>query len=250
VRGSEPPIYRPEFARPTEKLPLLTRLRGVHPLYGLFLVNQLGIADRNERIQALESLLELPKSVGPAIRVPPPDVLPPGPLATERLHEQLLKLGLATSAELGGQRLAGTEEDDEDGEVVDEYATGEFVRTLTLADKLHRLFEYEFPGVRDVRVWPVWVAGEVLQFGTDFNRYITSYRLQKQEGLILRHLLRMILLIDEFAYLPPPETTLDEWQDEWGSIADQLEATCRSVDPASTELYLDESRAARDDFSA
>ncbi len=244
----EPPIYRPKFARPTERLPMLTRLRGVHPLYGLFLVNHLGIADRNERIQALESLLELPRSIGPAIRVPPLDILPPGPLATERLHEQLLKLGLATSAELGGQVLAGAEEGDEDGEVVDEFATGEYVRTLTFAEKLHRLFEYEFPDVVDVRVWPVWVVGEALQFGTDFNRYITSYRLQKQEGLILRHLLRMVLLIDEFAPLAPPETTLEEWQGDWGQIADQLEAMCRAVDPASTEQWLDETRAASDEL--
>ncbi len=242
----EAPIYRPVTARATDRLLLLTRLRGVHPLYGLFLANHLGIADRSERIQALESLLELPKSVGPAIRVPHPDVLPPGPLATGRLHEQLLRLGLATSAELGGQALAGLEEGDEDGEVVDEFSTGEYVRSLTLAEKLHRMFEFEFPEVRDVRVWPVWVAGEALQFGEDFNRYITSYKLQKQEGLILRHLLRMVLLIDEFAPLCPPETTLEEWQNDWGQVADQLEAMCRSVDPASTEQWLDETRAARD----
>lgn len=245
----EPAIYRPITARATERLELLTRLRGVHPLYGLFLVNQLGIADRAERIQALESLLELPKSVGPAIRVPHPDVLPPGPLATDRLHEQLLKLGLATSAELGGAALAGADEGSDDGEVVEEYATGEYVRTLTLAEKLLRLFEYEFPGVRDARVWPVWVAGEALQFGDDFNRYITSYKLQKQEGLILRHLLRMVLLIDEFAPLNPPESTLEAWQDDWGEVADQLEAMCRRADPASTEQWLDETRAARDDFA-
>jgi hypothetical protein len=224
-------------------------LRGVHPLYGVFLVNHLGIADRNERLQALESLLELPNSIGPAIWVPSPDVLPPGPLATERLHPQLLKLGLATSAELGGQAINNSEEFDEDAEPRGEEWSGPYVRRLTLAEKLYRLFEYDFPGVRDVRIRPVWVAGEVLQFGEDFNRYITSFKLQKQEGLLLRHLLRLILLIDEFAYLPPPETTLEAWQDEWGVIADQLEATCRSADPASTEMYLDESRAVRDAFA-
>ena len=37
------PLYKPEFAYPTELLPNLTKLRGVHPLYGMFLVNQLGI---------------------------------------------------------------------------------------------------------------------------------------------------------------------------------------------------------------
>jgi superfamily II DNA/RNA helicase len=248
ARGADAPLYRPEFARPTEQLPLLTKLRGVHPLYGLFLLNHLGIADDKERIQALESLLELPKSIGPAVWVPPPDVLPPGPLATERLHEPLLRLGLATSAELGGAALAGTELVDEDGEPSEGF-DGPYVRTLTLSEKLLRLFEHEFPDVRDVRVWPVWVAGEVLQFGDDFNRYITSYKLQKQEGLILRHLLRLILLIDEFASLCPPETTLDAWQSAWGPIADQLESTCRRADPASTEQWLDESRDAGNAFA-
>ena len=56
----------------------LLLLRGVNPLYGVFLVNQLGIADRNERIQALESVLELPPSVGYHLHVPGHDQLPPG----------------------------------------------------------------------------------------------------------------------------------------------------------------------------
>ena len=49
--------------------------------------------------------------------------------------------------------------------------------------------------------WPVWVAGEVLHYGEDFNKYITSNKLQKQEGIVFRHLLRLILLIDEMAAL-------------------------------------------------
>ena len=93
--------YRPQFAHPTERLSQLAILRGVHPLYGMFLMNHLGIADRSERLQAMESLLEMPRSMGRAVRVPGPDELPPGPLATSRLDEQLLKLGLATAEELG-----------------------------------------------------------------------------------------------------------------------------------------------------
>ena len=67
---------------------------------------------------------------------------------------------------------------------------------------MQRLFTSEFPGV-DVKVWPVWVAGDVLQFG-DFQKYVTSRDLTKQEGLIFRHLLRMILLCGEFTQLTPP----------------------------------------------
>ena len=91
------PLYKPMFARPNESLSDLAKLRGVHPLYGMFLMNHLGIANREEKIQAMESLLEMPRSMGRAVRVPRHEDLPPGPLATTRLDEQLLKLGLALS---------------------------------------------------------------------------------------------------------------------------------------------------------
>ncbi|MEM7782180.1 MAG: DEAD/DEAH box helicase, partial [Planctomycetota bacterium] len=58
--------YKPDEAIPTEKMADLLKLRGVHPLYALFLMNHLGIADRNERIMAFESILEMSKSVGKA----------------------------------------------------------------------------------------------------------------------------------------------------------------------------------------
>ena len=54
----------------TGELTKLTMLRSVNPMYGVFLVNQLGIADRAERIQAFESVLELPGSVAHFVRVP------------------------------------------------------------------------------------------------------------------------------------------------------------------------------------
>ncbi|MCH2177410.1 MAG: DEAD/DEAH box helicase [Mariniblastus sp.] len=226
--------YRPVFAYPTETMEGLLNLRGVHPLYGLFLMNHLGIADRTERIQAMESLLELPRSLGKAIRIPPLDEMPSGPLAATRLDAQLLKLGLATSEELGA---VDPDEEDERGWFDEERA---FV--LTLPHKLQRLFQYDFPGVDDLRVWPAWVAGAVLEFGGDFNKYITSYKLQKQEGMVFRHLLRMVLLIDEFATLCPPDIEPAIWREEIGQIADDLEDICRVVDSESTEKWLENAR--------
>jgi len=227
------PLYQPIFAHPTELLPNLAKLRGVHPLYGMFLMNHLGIADRNERLQAMESLLELPRSLGRAVRVPNYEELPPGPLATGRLDEQLLKLGLATAEELGATP-ADEDEDDKRGGWFDE----ERVYVLSLAQKLHRLFQHDFPSVHDVRIWPVWIAGELMEYGGDFNKYITSNKLQSQEGMIFRHLLRLVLLIDELAQLCPPDIEPDEWQADLGDIADQIEAACRSVDERGTEQWL------------
>ena len=231
--------YRPLLARPTPELKKLLMFRGVNPLYGVFLVNQLGIADRAERVQAIESVLELPRSVGRFVRVPRYEEMPPGPLAAGRLDEQLLRLGLATADQLapGG----GEEEDDRSPMLPDERPW-----ILTLADKLRLLFDFDFPGVHDLRTWPVWAAGEVLQFGGNFNKYVTSKGLQKQEGVVFRHLLRLILLVREFVELCPPETTEEEWRGDLEDLAQALTETCRGVDPNSTEKMLEQATLATD----
>jgi len=240
AKASEaPPPYQAEFARPTEKLRELLLLRGLNPLYGVFLVNQLGIANRQERIQAMESVLELPRSVGHFVRVPDHEELPQGPLAVTRLNDQLLRLGLVTADQLvappKSERYERRRTFDEDRP-----------RVLTLAEKLRLQFDYDFPGVHDVRTRPVWAAGEVLEFGGDFNKYITSKHMQKQEGVIFRHLLRLILLAGELKQLCPPEVTEEEWRGDLQDIAARLTATCRDVDPDSTEKALEEAEAAGD----
>jgi hypothetical protein len=144
----------------------------------------------------------------------------------------LLQLGLATPEELTG---AEEEEDDRHRRFFED----ERPRVLALADKLKRLFDHDFPGIADVRTFPVWAAGEVIEFGGDFNKYITSKRLQKQEGVIFRHLLRLILLIGEFGQLTPPEVTTEEWQSELFDLRNQLIRCCRQVDPNSVDEALE-----------
>ena len=115
---------------------------------------------------------------------------------------------------------------------------------LTLAEKLRLLFDFEFPGVHDLFTNAVWSAGEVLEFGSDFNKYITSKGLQKQEGMIFRHLLRLILLLAEFQQLTPPEVEAGAWSAELQDISDRITACCRGVDPSSTDLALEQARHA------
>ena len=234
-----PPPYQAEFAHPTEKLHQLVTLRGLNPLYGVFLVSQLGVADREERIQAMESVLELPRSVGRFVRVPDHEELPQGPLATTRLNDQLLRLGLVTAEQITAPPKT---EDYTHRRTYDE----DRVWVLTLAEKLRLQFDYDFPGVHDVRVEPVWAAGEVLRFDGKFNNYITGKHLQKQEGVIFRHLLRLILLTGELAQLCPPDTSEDEWRADLQDIAQRLTASCRDVDPSSTEKALEQAQAAAD----
>jgi hypothetical protein len=116
----------------------------------------------------------------------------------------------------------------------------ERVWPLTIAEKLRLLFDAEFPHVHSLFTMPAWAAGEVLEFGGDFNKYVTARGLQKQEGVIFRHLLRLILLVKEFEQLTPPEGDPQAWQDELRDIADRLTASCRQVDPTSTDKALEE----------
>jgi len=232
-----PPPYKPLFAHPTSRLDLLLQLRGVNPLYGVFVINQLGIADRAERIQAMESMLEMPGSVAYHLHVPPPDELPPGTLATTRLDVHLLQLGLATAEELGA---AGGDDEEEE----EDYRGGMFAErkpfVLTLAQKLRMWFDYDFPGVHDVYTRPVWAAGELLEYGGDFNKWVTVKKLQKQEGIVFRHLLRLILLINEFTLVCPPDITRTEWEDDLYDISSRLTESCRKVDAQSTGKTLEE----------
>jgi hypothetical protein len=226
--------YRAVLATPTPELDKLLVFRSVHPLYGAYLINQLGIADRNERLQAMESVLEVPRPLLRHLRVPFADDLPPGPLATTRLDNELIARGLMLARHASD---AADEEDEDYDEEEEEYPP-------TLAEKLRLLFDAKFPEVADVHTQSVWAAGELLRFGGNFNKYVQSRDLVKQEGIVFRHLLRLILLCGEFAQVCPPDTTPAAWQADLREIAERLTASCREVDPASTDETIELAHAA------
>ncbi len=230
----EKPIYIPQRAIPEEALESMAKLRGVHPIYGTWLLNYLPHADRKERLQAFESILELPYSLGPAIRVPYQEDLPRGRLAVGYLDTRLLDLGLAVEAELVALTPQERKERREAGL--------EPIFTLTLADKLYRLFQHEFPLVSDLRVWPCWVAGELLRFNGKFNTYISGKSLQKQEGMIFRHLLRLILLLGEFIEMDLPTGNADEWKTDLSEVVELLTKSCEAADPSGTRQMLEDAR--------
>ena len=178
-------------------------------------------------------------SVGRRLRVPETDELPPGPLQTERLDPQLLQYGLATAEQLIGR----TDDEEEDRGPRGAWDEDPLPR-LTLADKLKMLFHHQFPGIHDLRVAGVWAAGELLEYGGDFDKYIRSKQLQKQEGIIFRHLLRLILLAGEFSQFSPPDVEEAAWREEMGQIADQLTESCRAVDPDSTDRSIEDAARA------
>jgi hypothetical protein len=240
---STPPPSVPAFkyAVPTERLGELMKFRGANPLYALFLLKHLGIADQAERLQIFESLLELPPSIGSSVRVPKQDVLPNGPLSAERLDPMLLTMGLASVDEL----IPKTEEEEEAEREQRRHFAGwmeERTYVIPLAEKLRRLFEHEYPMV-DLRIFPVWSAGEILlEFKGDFNKYIVSKGMQKQEGIIFRHLLRLILLLDEFLRVSPADGSSENWKTNLTEIKETLLASCTNIDPKSTQEILEHAK--------
>src|SRR5262249_23688241 len=158
AEGAKPPPV--VLATPTQELDKLLVFRSVHPLYGGFLIGQLGIANRDERIQAMESVLEMPRPLLRYVRVPWPDKLPPGPLATNRLAADLVVRGLMLVKPV---LLPGDEEEEEEEE--EEYPP-------SLADKLRLLFDALYPHEAELQTQSVWAAGELLRYGGNFNQYV------------------------------------------------------------------------------
>ncbi len=217
--------YEPQQAFQTESLGDLLSFKSVNPVYGTFLLKVLPHAAASERIQALESVLEFPGSLVRNLRTPKSDVMPPSAFTHRFLHPQLLTRGLCSPTELGDLP------DD-----WDELPPEERVWPLTFADKLVRLFKAEYPSVDPGRIMPVWAAGELLNFGGDFNKLVTTRKIARQEGVVFRHILRFVLLCDEFIQHLPESSV---WRMDLLDIADRLTESCREVDSRTTDMMVE-----------
>lgn len=247
-RGYELADYQPITAKPRNRLERIVQLKSINPLFGVFIADWLAQADDTERIAVLESVLDVPGTVARFTRMPRIEDMPPGTLATSHLDPLLLQRGLATPEELGGAS------EDEEEEVRDKgFGRVMFeeprVWPLTIGEKLLRLFRDDYPRVDDVRVRPVWIVGELLEFGGDFNKYVVTRKLQKEEGILFRHCLRMILLLDEMANIPPEGTSVETWEDWLDDLGDRLTETCRNIDPQSTDEILQSPAARTEELS-
>lgn len=228
-------VYRAERAEATETLTQLLLFRSVNPLYGLFLTQHLGIAEPAERLQAWESVLEFPRALIKQVRVPLPDRMPPGPLATTRVDLEIVNRGLLPAGDLYPPF---------DRDIPFE----ERKYPPALAEKLRMFFEAVHPAVESIPITPVWIAGDLFEFSGDFYKYVGGRDLAKQEGLVFRHLLRLALMLGEFSQIAPPEIDPQAWKDELRDVALRLTESCRAVDPASTDSMI--SHAADSDLVA
>ena len=230
--GKYDPTFRAALAKPQAALDKLLVFRSIHPLYGAFLLDQLGPASWDERVQALESVLEVPRPLLKYLRIP--NELAPGPLETTRIRPELEQRGLLQV------KLPPQPEDEE--EMEDEWEEEPEPR---FAEKLAMFFGVGRPEIQDLNVQSVWAAGEILKnFGGNFNLFIRQRDLTKQEGIVFRHLLRLILLCEEFAVLTPAETNAEEWKAFLDDFTTRLTETCRAIDPTSTEEMIQRAHAA------
>src|SRR3954447_24595550 len=225
--GQSPTPYTPTLARPTPALGKLLAFRSIHPLYGAFLTEILAGADVDERVQAMESTLEMPGPVRKRLRVPL-RLLESGALATSKLDAELIQRGL----------MAAQVEEEEEEDDQDDWEK----RPPTLAEKLRSYFNHCYPDVTDVHSHPIWCVGELIEFGGNFNKFVTTLDLTKQEGIIFRHVQRMIMLCGEFERAcaldadAAPSTLA--WRTELHELGAKLTESCRVIDPASTDQLI------------
>jgi superfamily II DNA/RNA helicase len=205
----------------------LLNFRSVDPLYGAFLAEQLNYGNSDEKTLALESVLQVPPVIERKVQIPD---LPKGPLQTEVLEPLMIQMGV---------KLAEPErpeaEYDERGRP--RHYEEEEEPPPTFPEMLKIAFDTRLPSPEPVFVQPKWIAGGTFQLDCEFFKFARAANLIKQEGLILRHLLRLVILAGEFFIL-----TEDPDYQRIGELATKC---CRRVDPRYTDRFLAEAEERR-----
>jgi len=205
-----------------ERVQKLQLFRSVDPLYGAFLCERLNRGDFNEKLLALESVLPIPPGLERGLRIDPDRA--PGPLEEHELRPELVALGIVVARP--------DHPDDEDEQ---DFIEEEQERPPTFPEMLKLVFEAKLPNPEPVFVQPKWVAGGAFEFQCEFFKFVRARDLIKQEGLILRHMLRLAILAGEFfAYSENPD---------YQRIGELATNTCRRVDASYTDRFLSEATA-------
>jgi hypothetical protein len=95
-------------------------------------------------------------------------------------------------------------------------------------------FDAKLPTPEPFEVQPKWVAGEAFAIECEFFKLARARNLIKQEGLLLRHLLRLVILAGEF------HTRTED--PDYLRIGELATETCHRVDPSYTDRFLADSK--------
>lgn len=201
----------------------LLTFRSLDPLYGAFMAEQLVWSNFDEKLQALESVLPLPPALQRKVDLPD---MEPGPLQTEVLQPRLLKMGLLVTDPESGQLVPTSETDGPDY-----WEPEEKKRPLTLPEMLKALFDAKLSTPEDLLIQPKWIAGGIFEAEGDFYKYVRNRDLAKNEGLILRHLLRLVILAGEFS-------TYCDQDPAYADIAARAKKVCTQVDARYTDRFI------------
>ena len=199
--------------------------RSVDPLYGSFLSRKLNRSNFDEKLLALESALQIPPTIERHVRIP--EDLPRGPLQEHELEPEMIAMGRVLSNADG--KLIGVRDEDEPEDYLME---PEEKRPPTFPEMLMIVFESKLAVPDRFFVQPKWIAGAAFQLDHDFYKLVISRNLIKQEGLILRHLLRLVILAGEF------HTITEDL--EYEAIGERVTRICHQVDPRYTDRFLAE----------
>ncbi len=150
--------------------------------------------------------------------------LPPGPLQSDVLMPNLIAMGIALTGTEGGIVAADAEEDESAFE-------DEPQRKMTFPEMLKALFDAKLAAPEEFPVQAQWVAGGVAEHEKNFYKFIKARGLEKNEGLILRHLLRLVILAGEFH-------TLSDGDPDYVQISELATMICMQVDPRYTDRFL------------
>jgi hypothetical protein len=205
----------------------LLNYRSVDPLFGDYLAELLARGDFNEKLVALEAVLEVPPTILRKVRLP--ETLPKGPLQSEVLEPMLIAMGVNVTA-------PAPPDEDEPRRWVDEWEKDEEPpRPPTFPEMLKLAFEARLAAPEPAYVQPKWIAGDIFQRDGEFFKAVRALDLVKQEGLILRHTLRLVILAGEF-YLRTEDP-------EYQRIGELATRACQRVDPQYTDRFLSEAKA-------
>ena len=125
---------------------------------------------------------------------------------------------------------------DEGGE--DTNREGSACGGLTFPEMLKALFDAKLSTPESIWVQPKWVAGGVFELDSDFCKFIRARDVAKNEGLILRHLLRLVILAGEFRLRSGGDP-------DYARIGEQATRVCQTVDPRYTDRFLQAEEEAR-----